>query len=55
MRVWGAVSIYNKHLAAEQPQPLQELSLQEGQLTWFSPNWYQTVGSLLLDLRSACS
>ncbi|EIE21521.1 hypothetical protein COCSUDRAFT_56736 [Coccomyxa subellipsoidea C-169] len=31
---------YNKHLACE--GPLQEAVLTKGDVTWFSPNWYQT-------------
>lgn len=37
-----AVRIYNKSLHLDQ-KPLQHLTLEQGQLTWFSPNWYQTV------------
>ncbi|KAK9805001.1 hypothetical protein WJX73_010927 [Symbiochloris irregularis] len=36
------VRVFNKHLHREKPQQLQQHCLQEGQLTWFSPNWYQT-------------
>jgi len=35
---------YNKHLAGE--GPLQEAVLRKGDITWFSPNWYQTVCAL---------
>lgn len=36
-----ALRIYNKSLHHDQ-KPLQHLTLEQGQLTWFSPNWYQT-------------
>ena len=40
--------MYNKDLDRASAQQLQQMSLHEGQLTWFSPNWYQTVRALRL-------
>ncbi len=37
----GAARTYNKHLTCK--GPLQEAVLNKGDITWFSPNWYQTV------------
>lgn len=36
--------IYNKHLEDEQMgvSPVQEMTLTRGDLTWFTPNWFQT-------------
>ncbi len=39
-----AARIYNKHLGDEHTgiSPVQEMTLAKGDLTWFSPNWFQT-------------
>ena len=39
-----AARIYNKHLGDEHTggSPVQEMTLTKGDLTWFSPNWFQT-------------
>ena len=39
-----AARIYNKHLGDEHTggSPIQEMTLTKGDLTWFSPNWFQT-------------
>ena len=39
-----AARIYNKHLGDEHTgvSPVQEMALTKGDLTWFSPNWFQT-------------
>ena len=39
-----AARIYNKHLdAACNHEPLTQMVLRDGDITWFDPNWYQTV------------
>ena len=39
-----AARIYNKHLGDEHMgvSPVQAMTLTKGDLTWFSPNWFQT-------------
>ncbi len=39
-----AARIYNKHLGDEHMgvSPVQEMTLTKRDLTWFSPNWFQT-------------
>jgi hypothetical protein len=37
----AAARIFNKHLSSG--APIQEMELKDGDITWFSPNWYQTV------------
>ncbi len=39
-----AARIYNKHLGDEHTgiSPVQEMTLTKGDLTWFTPNWFQT-------------
>ncbi|CAK0784442.1 hypothetical protein CVIRNUC_007646 [Coccomyxa viridis] len=42
----GSIStrIYNKHLGDDHTgrEPVQEMTLNKGDITWFSPNWFQT-------------
>ena len=39
-----AARIYNKHLDALcDNEPLCQMVLRNGDITWFDPNWYQTV------------
>ena len=39
-----AARIYNKHLGDDHTgrEPVQEMTLNKGDITWFSPNWFQT-------------
>jgi len=39
-----AARIYNKHLDALcEHEPLTQMVLRAGDITWFDPNWYQTA------------
>ena len=36
------ISIYNKHIKSENDQSLLDYDVKQGDVTWISPNWYQT-------------
>ena len=36
------ISIYNKHVKSENDKSLLDYDVKQGDVTWISPNWYQT-------------